>query len=202
MSDAEDFRVMMRGLVRAAEFKEQEDNGKIWDDECRNALAKARELGWGENKTGFLAVDHVCDAINQWADMMSAEKHRRISIMPPTASDIEHHIKTTTQDHDKFVRAWQVIRMGIVKSCLLHRTVYGNEKPSQTKCPVHKGQWSGISFPGSHEGPMGTFWAELLGDLSLATKSLRDVGCRCDTHKTCSCNTGWNPDEHCGCLEK
>lgn len=46
---------MMRGLVRAAEFKEQENDGKIWDDECRKALDEARRRGWGKHKIGSLA---------------------------------------------------------------------------------------------------------------------------------------------------
>lgn len=45
---------MIRGLVRAAESKEQEDGGKIWDDECRRALEAARRRGWGRNQTGNL----------------------------------------------------------------------------------------------------------------------------------------------------
>lgn len=45
---------MVRGLVRCAEFKEEEERGKIWDDECRRALAKARELGWGKGQIGAL----------------------------------------------------------------------------------------------------------------------------------------------------
>lgn len=43
---------MIRGLVRAAEFKEQEENGKVWDDEVRQALEEARRRGWGNSKTG------------------------------------------------------------------------------------------------------------------------------------------------------
>lgn len=45
---------MIRGLVRAAELKEQADGGKIWDDACRIALEKARELGWGKDQVGTL----------------------------------------------------------------------------------------------------------------------------------------------------
>ena len=44
----------IRGLVRAAEFREQEQGGALWDDEVRNALAHARELGWGKNQIGRL----------------------------------------------------------------------------------------------------------------------------------------------------
>lgn len=52
-SDVED---MVRGLVRAAESKEQEDGGRIWDDECRRALDEARRRGWGKNKVGTLEL--------------------------------------------------------------------------------------------------------------------------------------------------
>jgi len=45
---------MVRGLVRAAEFKEQEDDGKIWDDQCRRALEAARSRGWGLDRVGSL----------------------------------------------------------------------------------------------------------------------------------------------------
>lgn len=68
----------------------------------------------------------------------------------------------------------------ISKSCLLHRTVYLGEGISQTPCPVHKGRWSGIDFMGRN--------AEAI-----------ERGCRCYKHK-CGCTTGWQPDEHCGCV--
>lgn len=45
---------MIRGLVRAAELREQAEGGRLWDDECRNALETARSLGWGKNQTGCL----------------------------------------------------------------------------------------------------------------------------------------------------
>lgn len=54
---------MVRGLVRAAEFKEQEDRGPVgasvsplWDDECRRSLEHARSLGWGKSQTGTLCL--------------------------------------------------------------------------------------------------------------------------------------------------
>jgi hypothetical protein len=46
---------MIAGLVRAAEFKEQQENGMIWDDECRLALEAARRRGWGRGQTGTLS---------------------------------------------------------------------------------------------------------------------------------------------------
>ncbi len=46
---------MMRGLVRCAELKEQEEGGTLWDDECRDALAAARRLNWGSNAIGKMA---------------------------------------------------------------------------------------------------------------------------------------------------
>lgn len=54
MSAAMTVQEMIRGLVRAAEFKEQEEDGKIWDDACRRALEEARRLGWGRNQIGHL----------------------------------------------------------------------------------------------------------------------------------------------------
>lgn len=82
------------------------------------------------------------------------------------------------------------------KSCLLDRIVYGDEKPSQTPCPVHEGKWAGCHFawPGAH-------WSDgtsIETDPRLA-QWVAD-GCRCYQHK-CGCTTGWQPDEHCGCLD-
>lgn len=46
---------MIKGLVRFAELREQDEpSGKIWDDESREALDVARELGWGKDRTGRL----------------------------------------------------------------------------------------------------------------------------------------------------
>lgn len=47
-------REMVRGLVRAAEFKEQEDGDRIWDEKCRLALEEARSRGWGRDRVGSL----------------------------------------------------------------------------------------------------------------------------------------------------
>jgi hypothetical protein len=41
---------MIRGLVRAAELKEQDEGGVLWDDESRLALQEARLRGFGKNK--------------------------------------------------------------------------------------------------------------------------------------------------------
>lgn len=45
---------MVMGLVRAAEFKEKEEGGAIYDDDCRFALQAARLRGWGLGKIGSL----------------------------------------------------------------------------------------------------------------------------------------------------
>lgn len=52
---------MVRGLVRAAELYEQNQDrgdvgreGKLWDDEARAALESARARGWGRNAIGTL----------------------------------------------------------------------------------------------------------------------------------------------------
>ena len=45
---------MVRGLVRAAELREREGGGDLWDDESRAALAEARRRGWGKGHTGTL----------------------------------------------------------------------------------------------------------------------------------------------------
>lgn len=63
---------MIRGLVRAAEILERNDNDRavsasvpsgaahgVWDDEVRHALARARELGWGSHKIGDLPAAEI-----------------------------------------------------------------------------------------------------------------------------------------------
>jgi hypothetical protein len=47
---------MIRGLVRAAEYKEQDDGGKVWDDSIRKALEAARQRGWGKHQIGTLGA--------------------------------------------------------------------------------------------------------------------------------------------------
>jgi len=72
---------MIRGLVRAVEFKEIDDGGKVWDDECRLALEAARERGWGQNKIGSLFEDGEPAA----ADKPPSEIGRFLSgDIPPT----------------------------------------------------------------------------------------------------------------------
>ncbi len=46
---------MILGLVRGAEMIEQRDGGSIWDDQVRNALVAARQLGWGAGRNGCLS---------------------------------------------------------------------------------------------------------------------------------------------------
>lgn len=93
--------------------------------------------------------------------------------------------------------------LAVVKSDLLSRMIYAGENPSQTPCPVHKGVWSGCHFawPGAkwvktvdgkrHEMPV---------EVEPMLQEWWDAGCRCATHQGSSCTTGWNPDEHCGCI--
>lgn len=95
-----------------------------------------------------------------------------------------------------FARAWQEVELAISKSCLLSRTLYGGESPSQTPCPVHKGRWSGI-----HIGWPNTHWHD--GTPMKETAMCRewyDAGCRCFQHG-CGCTTGWNVDAACGCVK-
>jgi hypothetical protein len=133
-----------------------------------------------ENKLNDPEV--FCEKLDEWADLVSNKESSRIG------------------DPKKFREAWQTVRLAISKSCLLSRTIYHNEKPSQTPCPVHKGVWSGI-----HLGWPNTFWYDIkTGEKSRPIKEspqLRewyDAGCRCFQH-SCQCTSGWNPDIHCGC---
>lgn len=38
-------RSLLVGLIRGCALLESEEHGRIWDDEAREALAKAREIG-------------------------------------------------------------------------------------------------------------------------------------------------------------
>lgn len=99
-----------------------------------------------------------------------------------------------------------MLRLAVQKSCLLDRLIYCGEMPSQTPCPVHKGKWSGIQWghPGSvrrwlvdHDGhPAGHVEPS---PVDPVMQQRYDDGCRCFQHK-CGCTTGWQPDEHCGCV--
>lgn len=91
----------------------------------------------------------------------------------------------------------------VVKSDLLNRLFYGNERgPSQTPCPVHEGRWSGIQF-----GWPGQEWEHVKTrerrpvEVDPKLQELYDQGCRCWQHKGSQATTGWQPDEHCGCVE-
>lgn len=97
-----------------------------------------------------------------------------------------------------FSESWSDVRLAISKSCLLDRTLYGDENPSQTPCPVHKGRWSGCHFMWP-----GNVWINVNKPPDFIIPSAQcqewyDQGCRCAYH-SCGCTTGWQPDEHCGC---
>ena len=113
-----------------------------------------------------------CNALDEWAKLMDK-----------------------ANDGRGFGQSWRVVRTAIGKSCLLDRVIHRGEKPSQTPCPVHKGIWSGIQF-----GWPGSKWSD--GTPMKESPHLRawvDAGCRCSMHR-CGCTTGWQPDEHCGCV--
>lgn len=89
----------------------------------------------------------------------------------------------------------------VAKSDLLLRMIYAGEMPSQTKCPVHKGVWSGM-----HLGWPGTFaaaYAEkdaVVAEVDPMLLVWYDEGCRCFQHRGSQATTGWQPDEACGCV--
>jgi len=106
----------------------------------------------------------MCDALDEWAKLMSAR-------------------------NEDFAKAWREVRLAIRKSCLLDRTLYGGEKPSNTPCPVHQGRWSGV-----HVGWPGSKYAD--GSPAPEDEQCRkwfDAGCRCFQH-SCACTTGWQPE--------
>lgn len=128
-----------------------------------------------------------CAAIEEWAELMIArEKEAGEDQLSPRS----------------FTQAWLTFHLAVKKSCLLSRTVYGGERPSQTPCPVHKGKWRGI-----HWAWPGTFMTVIATGEKVPNRpepmlqEWYDAGCRCFKH-TCGCTTGWQPDEHCGCAPK
>jgi hypothetical protein len=111
-------------------------------------------------------------------------------------SSLEEWAELNKQGNDRggVVKVTSDVFRQISKSCLLSRTLYCGEKPSQTKCPVHDGFWSGL-----HNGWPNTKWSD--GTPITVDPFLQkwyDAGCRCYQHK-CGCTTGWQPDAACGC---
>lgn len=62
------FGEMVLGLVRAAELKEQDEGGKVWDDESRRALLAARALGLHGQATP-VTPERVAELILQGLDL-------------------------------------------------------------------------------------------------------------------------------------
>jgi hypothetical protein len=52
------------------------------------------------------------------------------------------------------LRSFSEVRMGIEKSCLLARLIYGGEELRERPCPEHRGEWKGIEWrdPKTGEG--------------------------------------------------
>ena len=99
-------------------------------------------------------------------------------------------------------RAGAVGALVTTKSDLLMRMIYADEKLSVTKCPVHRGLWSGM-----HLGWPGTFAAayaekdSVVAEVDPILQVWYDEGCRCFQHKGSQATTGWQPDEACGCVD-
>ena len=136
------------------------------------------------------AITSYCRALDAWAALMT-EAVKEQSAFVGTV---------------KFGEAWQVARLAISKSCLLDRMLYGGEQPSKTPCPVHKGRWSGCHgpWPGWVSTGFNQFPSREVTTVPATPDPMCqqwwDEGCRCATHKSCSCTTGWNPDSACGCV--
>lgn len=62
------FGEMVLGLVRAAELKEQDEGGEVWDDESRGALLTARALGLHGQATP-VTPERVAELILQGLDL-------------------------------------------------------------------------------------------------------------------------------------
>ena len=120
-----------------------------------------------------------CAALDTWAGLM-----------------IKAKIDRDVDEGGVFEKAWREVRLAITKSCLLDRVLNHHEQPSQTLCPVHKGLWAGV-----HAGWPGQLWSDGRPiEIDPMLQEWHDAGCRCHLH-SCGCTTGWNPDEHCGCLK-
>ncbi len=111
------------------------------------------------------------------ARMEEAYRVRQASTEAKTNEEQAFFPEVIKAERDALERSWIIVH----KSCLFDRIVYHGEHASQTKCPVHKGVWSGLY-------------------LLEGGKELEAAGCTCWKHK-CGCMTGWNVDEHCGCLK-
>jgi hypothetical protein len=71
------FGEMVLGLVRAAELKEQEEGGEIWDDEARRALLAARALELNRTRGAF-GIERVSAIILQSLDLTN--DHHEVGI--------------------------------------------------------------------------------------------------------------------------
>ncbi len=91
----------------------------------------------------------------------------------------------------------------VAKSDLLLRMIYAGEMPSVTKCPVHKGVWSGIhmGWPETFAAAYGMEDAAVIIEDGPMLQGWYDEGCRCFQHRGSQATTGWQPDEACGCID-
>lgn len=91
----------------------------------------------------------------------------------------------------------------VSKSDLLLRMIYAKEMPSVTKCPVHKGVWSGIhmGWPETFAAAYAEKDAVAIIEDSEMLQGWYDEGCRCFQHRGSQATTGWQPDEACGCID-
>jgi hypothetical protein len=92
-----------------------------------------------------LPLSRFCQALKIWGLM--AEKR---GIIPPGS--------------------YQAVSLGIEKSNLLGRIIYGDQLPRTTPCPLHEGRWSGLEHP-DNPCPYG---CELTGWLREPTFDLKD----------------------------
>ena len=130
---------------------------------------------------------HYCNSFQTWVRLMTEREE-----------DVD-----SSDDTRQFATAAWTIELAVHKSCLLDRMIYGGEYPSKTPCPVHKGRWSGCHgpWPGDKGTTIRNGEPETIElQPSRQCQEWYDQGCRCFQH-SCGCTTGWQPDEHCGCLE-
>ena len=140
------------------------------DEEAKSMLAELSN----HYKNPVRSVSEYCSSLRSWASLMIKAKEDR---------DAESPGKQFPPEADGFRESVRELELAITKSCLLDRMIYGGEKPSQTPCPVHKGQWMGIHLPTQFTNPATEFVAQIYG--IPVGSSFRDAGCRCDMHTTC-----------------
>jgi hypothetical protein len=82
-------------------------------------------------------VSQYCDAFRQW--------EKALRVLAETKGDSEYEQHRINQWGD-VIKAIDTLKIPIYKSSYLGRRIYGGETHREEECPIHKGEWSGLSF--------------------------------------------------------